>query len=921
MTIPSNAARDQYTGNGSTTTFAVTFKFFEASTLKVTVLSADGLTESVKTLTTHYTVTGGAGTGTESATGSVVFGTAPANGEKVTITRNSGFSQPTDFIQNDALPAESLEAVLDRLTTGLQELNETVKRAPRFRTSSTLTNIELQELAGKAGKFLQVNAGATAMEWADGATIADGDKGDIVVSSSGATWTVDSNAITYSKLQDISATKRVLGRNSSGSGDAEEVTFSQFMDWVGSTAQGDVIYRGASGWERLGAGTSGHVLQTQGAGANPQWAAVSGGGGVSDGDKGDIVVSSSGTVWTVDSDAITYSKMQNISATQRLLGRNSSGAGDVEEVSLTQLLDWIGTAGQGDILFRGASTWQRLGAGTSGRFLQTQGTGADPQWATPSGTGDVTGPASSTALEFPVYSGTTGKVLARAGFISDANARILMGLSVAKAAGGISSQIQVAGTTQDGAHITVSHHDNTSNVPSGIILAKTKSTSASLNAAVASGDEIGQVLGAAGDGTNTTASGRVLFKVDGTVSSGVVPGSISLQTASAAGTMTERVLIKADGTVTIASGTIGASASQQHTIPAVSSNTFALISATQTLTNKTINGSNNTISNIANSALSAMAANTVKANATGSSATPTDVALSASQLLGRGSTGDIAAITLGTNLSMSGTTLNASGSGLADGDKGDITVSGSGATWTIDANVVSNAKFRQSAALSVVGRSANTTGDVADIAAANDNEVLRRSGTAIGFGAINLASSSAVTGILAAANGGAGTVNGILKANGSGAVSAAVAGTDFCAATSGSGVLKGSSGSTTAATAGTDFVAPGTATVFTAQQNFGSQALTDAASITWNLATQQNAHVTLGGNRTLANPSNLVNGGTYILRVVQDATGSRTLAYGTAYKWPGGTVPVLSTAANAVDILTFVSDGTNMNGTILKGFA
>jgi hypothetical protein len=74
-------------------------------------------------------------------------------------------------------------------------------------------------------------------------------------------------------------------------------------------------------------------------------------------------------------------------------------------------------------------------------------------------------------------------------------------------------------------------------------------------------------------------------------------------------------------------------------------------------------------------------------------------------------------------------TPQAGGGGVADGDKGDITVSSSGTVWTIDNNVISNAKIRQSAALSVVGRSANSTGDVADIAAANSGDVLIRKNT------------------------------------------------------------------------------------------------------------------------------------------------------------------------------------------------
>jgi hypothetical protein len=66
-------------------------------------------------------------------------------------------------------------------------------------------------------------------------------------------------------------------------------------------------------------------------------------GGLSDGDYGDITVSSSATVWTIDNDVVTYAKMQNVSATDKVLGRLTAGAGDVEEITFTtyarQLVD------------------------------------------------------------------------------------------------------------------------------------------------------------------------------------------------------------------------------------------------------------------------------------------------------------------------------------------------------------------------------------------------------------------------------------------------------------------------------------------------------------------------------------------------------------------------------------------------------
>lgn len=92
---------------------------------------------------------------------------------------------------------------------------------------------------------------------------------------------------------------------------------------------------------------------------------------------------------------------------------------------------------------------------------------------------------------------------------------------------------------------------------------------------------------------------------------------------------------------------------------------------------------------------------------------------------------------------------------------------------------------------------------------------------------------------------------------------------------------------------------------FSAAQRGGITTLTDGATITADFATTNHFQVTLGGNRTLANPSNQTAGQSGAIRVVQDATGSRTLAYGSNWKFSNGTAPTLTTTANAVDILVY----------------
>ena len=83
-------------------------------------------------------------------------------------------------------------------------------------------------------------------------------------------------------------------------------------------------------------------------------------------------------------------------------------------------------------------------------------------------------------------------------------------------------------------------------------------------------------------------------------------------------------------------------------------------------------------------------------------------------------------------------------------------------------------------------------------------------------------------------------------------------------------------------------------------------ALTDGATITIDMADSNNFSVTLGGNRTFANPSNDTAGQSGSIFITQDGTGSRTASWGTDWEWAAGTAPVLTTTAAASDRIDYV---------------
>lgn len=172
-------------------------------------------------------------------------------------------------------------------------------------------------------------------------------------------------------------------------------------------------------------------------------------------------------------------------------------------------------------------------------------------------------------------------------------------------------------------------------------------------------------------------------------------------------------------------------------------------------------------------------------------------------------------------------TFQAAG-GVSDGDKGDLTVTASGATWTIDNDVVTNAKAANMATATLKGRLTAGTGDPEDLTFNQARQLLNK-----------------------------------------------------------------------------------------------KQVLTDGANIAVDADLGLNCRVVLGGNRTLDNPINLVDGDVLNVRIHQDGTGSRTLAYGSKYKFPSGTTPVLSTAASARDFMSCQYDSTDdtLSCVLNKAFA
>lgn len=253
-------------------------------------------------------------------------------------------------------------------------------------------------------------------------------------------------------------------------------------------------------------------------------------------------------------------------------------------------------------------------------------------------------------------------------------------------------------------------------------------------------------------------------------------------------------------------------------------------------------------------------------------------------------------------------------------DGGSVVEVGSNAS-NLSSGTVPSGRLSGSYGISVTGSSASCTGNAASATVLQTARTIGGvsfNGSAnINLPGVNTSGNQNTSGSSASCTGNAATATTLQTArtiqgvsfNGSGNITVVTAGTGISVsgtAVTNTGVtsLNGGTGAVT------NVAKTNSAQSFTAAQRGSVSALTDGATITPNFATANNFSVTLGGNRTLANPSNLTAGQSGAIVITQDGTGSRTLAFGSYWKFAGGTAPTLTTTASKVDVLVYYVEST-----------